>query len=109
MSPIDVAVHVCLPVAHVNDHVPRQARLTRVGVGVSAGTRVVNVAHVRVGEVTLWAGTREVGGGGRGHGRRVQLLVPVVARNVQQVLQGRGSTNNCTLSSIVCKFEQNHV
>ena len=83
MSPIDVTVHIRLPVAHVNDHVPGEARLTRVRVGVTTGTRVVNVAHVGVGEVALGSGTREVRGGGCRHGRRMQLLVPVVPSDVQ--------------------------
>ena len=91
MSPIDVTVHIRLPVTHVNDHVPGEARLTRVGVGVTPGARVVNVAHVWVWEVALGSGTREVRGGGRGHGRRVQLLVPVVPSDAQQVLKSRGS------------------
>ena len=90
MLPVDVAVHIGLPVAHVDHHVPGEARLTGGGVGGAPRALVIDVAHLGVRVVALGSRTREVGGCG-GRLGDVEVGVPVWASNVQQVLQGRGS------------------
>ena len=89
MSPVDVAVHVGLPVTHVYHHVPGQTRLTRGGVRHAPRALVVDVADPGVGEVTLGSGAAEVGGGGRGLGD-VEVGVPVWSSDTEQRVQSRG-------------------
>ena len=89
MSPVDVAVHVGLPVTHVDHHIPRETWLTRGGVRHAPRALVVDVADPGVGEVTLGSGAAEVGGGGRGLGD-VEVGVPVWSSDTEQRVQSRG-------------------
>ena len=91
LLPVDVAVHVGLPVAHVDDHVPDQAGLTGGGVGGAPRALVVDVADLGVGVVTLSSRAGEVRGCGGCLGD-MEVGVPVWSSNAQQVLQGRGSS-----------------
>ena len=88
-EPVDVTVHVGLPVAHVDHHVPGEAGLTGGGVGHAPRALVVDVAGLGVGVVALHRRAREVRGlrGRLGH---VEVGVPVLAGDGQQVLQSRG-------------------
>ena len=85
-----VAVHVVLPVAHVDEDVPLEPRLAGLCVCRAPSTLVVQSAHCRVREVTLHRRALEVRHhrGGLGH---VQTAVPVSPGYGQQVVQGRGS------------------
>ena len=89
LSPVDVTVHVGLPVTHVYHNIPGQTRLTRGGVRHATRALVVDVADPGVGEVTLRSGAGEVGGGGRGLGD-VEVGVPVWSSDTEQRVQGRG-------------------
>ena len=87
-EPVDVAVHVGLPVAHVDHHVPGEAGLTRGGMGHAPGTLVIDVTRLGVRIMTLHSRTREVRGLRRGLGH-VEVGVPVLAGDGQKILQGR--------------------
>ena len=87
-EPVDVAVDVGLPVAHVDHHVPGEAGLTRGGMGHAPGALVIDVTRLGVRIMTLHSRTREVRGLRRGLGH-VQVGVPVLAGDGQKILQGR--------------------
>ena len=89
-QPVDVAVHIGLPVTHVDDHIPGQTRLAGGGMGGASCALVVDVADLGVGVVTLRSGTGEVRGCG-GRLGDMEVGVPVWTSNAQQVLKGRGS------------------
>ena len=85
-GPVNVAVHVGLPVAHVDHHVPGEPGLTRGGVSHAPGTLVVDVAGDRVRVVALHPRALEVRGlrGCLGH---VEVRVPVCPGDTQEILQ----------------------
>ena len=87
--PVDVAVHVGLPVAHVDNYIPGKTGLTRGSVSHSPGTLVIDVTCLGVRIMTLYCGASEVRGLGRGLGH-MELGVPVLACDGEQILQSRG-------------------
>ena len=85
-----VTVHIGLPVAHVDHHVPLEAGLAGLRVRSPLGALVVHVTGLRVTEMTLRGRALEVGhcGGCLGD---VEVTVPVSSGYGQQIFQGRRS------------------
>ena len=89
-APVVVTVHICLPVAHVDHHVPLEAGLAGLRVRSPLGALVVNVTGLRVTEMTLGRRTLEVGHGG-GRLGDVEVTVPVSTGYGQEILECRRS------------------